>query len=322
MNLSNYGVGYRRAGLMNKSLMGLAGYDYFYGNDLPYLKFMSHEDKWSTKKSLKIWHDKEGKGKGIVSTFSVDEYATAAENVCSHYKFNVGTSYAMCSQLTFSTANELYRSGESDLMETKLRATVVAWRGLYEGLGLSGYSREAQEVFDILRFTAYNHSDCKINRKTDGSFTYITKKEDIAEQVDSIKELRGHFPTVGADVLTMLVRSRAICITYRKIEKAGTNAVSKSLTDLIPAAIVAGALRRLGQGNDPVEVMSAEEEMAMVEGEDSPASLMELFHSMKIGAKLPYVLLGDIAGTGSALHTKLRDEFSMLFNSEIAGHIG
>ena len=314
MNLSKYGVNYDRAAKINSSLMGSQGYYYMYGSKLPYYGFASYDDKWGTKKSLTIWD------KPVVTTMSVDEYGEGAVKVAQHYKFNVGTSYAVCSQLIFATANQLYKEPEGETFQTMLKATVLAWRGIYEGLGLSGYSPEASEVFNVLKFAAYDHVNCHINRKNDGSYTFGFITEDVVEkEVDAIAILEKHFGAhVGRDVLRRIVRSRATCITYRQIENKGCGSFNakSSLRKLIPAAIVAGTLRRLGQGNDPVEVQEAE---SFAREEQGPESLLELFHSSNYGTQLGNLILAKVAADGVFLHGAVANELASRAQQELMG---
>lgn len=306
LNLTKHGFDLPRALRMNESLMGPRGYDFMYGSELPVYEFSSYEDKWGTKKSLTIW------AKPIAHLMSVEAYGSGAIKVSSHYKFNVGTSYAMCSQLVFAAANALYTNAPAEEMDNLVKACVVAWRGVYEGLGLSGYTPDASRFFELLRYTAYSHVDGTIKLVND-ELTYgfvKTGKNDTVKELNGFLELQKHFPHLSIAVIQRLVKARAISICYRKIENKGVGSIhpKSAMYALIPAAIVSGTLRRLGQGADPVEIV-ADFEVGMAD-EESPDSLFSLFVQRNLGAKLGNPILGAVASKGALLHSAVSEELA------------
>lgn len=285
MHLTRHGVDSKRAAAINESIMGPQGYHFVYGDNLPIYDFSNHDDKWGNKKSTKVW-DKE-----IVSSLSVEEYGAGAALVSTHYKYNVGISYAMCSQLVFATVNKFYHKPESEDFKALLEATVIAWRLIYEGLGLSGYSVKAKEFFLLLNVLAFDYKNCRVYRTNKPDAKYImpwTYEEVKAEgyqvkEVDGLAELRTYIQegTEFSDAaLTKLVRSRAFCMTYRKVENYGEKSFAKkdARRELKAGAIMAGTLRRLGQGNDPVEVIPFEA-AAAEEQESGKSSLFEIVNT-------------------------------------------
>ena len=314
LNLTKYGVDVERALAINESLMGPKGYDYIYGadNKLPVHDFCAHDDKWGNKKSLTVWE------KPIATVISVDSYGSGAVKISQHYKFNVGTSYAICSQLVFAAANALYAGSSDEEMDTLIKACVIAWRGVYEGLGLSGYTPEAKKFFDLIRCGAYSFNTGKI-KEVNGEITYgfvKTTKDDVVVEVDAFAALGEYFPCASLAVIRRLVKSRATCIAYRRVENKGRDSFSKKseMTSLIPAAIISGALRRLGQGNDPVEVVVDME--AGVE-EQTPDSLFALFHEDNYASKLANPILAEVVGTGAQLHACVASELAARAQEEM-----
>lgn len=158
-NLTPYGINDEQAAEINSSLMGMGGYYFAYGKELPFADFMSYEDKWGKKNFTKI-------SKPIATLIPVDRYGYDAALVAEHYKFNVGISYGVCSTLTFATVNKLY-AGDEDL-NVYLKACVVAWRLVYEGLGLSGYSEKATNFFEhlFIGVIASSKKDGKVYRSS------------------------------------------------------------------------------------------------------------------------------------------------------------
>ena len=334
MNLARYGVDYVRGAKLNESLMGPAGYHFVYGSDLPVYEFSSHDDKWGNKKSTTVWT------KPVVSTMSVEEYGNGAALVSTHYKYNVGISYAVCSQLVFATANQLYIDSECDNFKHLLEATVVAWRLIYEGLGLSGYSPVAKEFFAALNVAAFSFKDGKLNLSNDPEQKYampflVTEKKAqgfIVKEIDGVGHLLNGMASCGKQLglnvsgnisrgaIMKLIKSRATCMTYRKIENKGEKSFTKkdARRELMVGAILVGCLRRLGQGNDPVEVTEA---AAQERAEVGNRSLFAIFNqsSDKFGSLLACPAMRAVVTQGVALHAAVRGRFEqMAANNELS----
>ena len=329
MNLARYGVGAARAAKINASLMGPAGYHFVYGNELPVYEFSSHKDKWGNKKSTTVWETP------VVSTMSVEEYGAGAALVSTHYKYNVGISYAVCSQLVFAAVNQLYTSAESASYDALVQATVVAWRLIYEGLGLSGYSPAAKEFFNILNVAAFSFETGKVNVSNDPDQQYVMPwavKEKraagfLVKEVDGIEMLL-HGEGIGLNgggnisraAIFKLLRSRATCMTYRKIETKGDKSFAKkdARRKLLVPAVLIGCLRRLGQGNDPVEVTEA---AAQEREESGNRSLFRIFASKAadFSALIACPPMRAIATQGIALHAAVTARFEqMAANNELS----
>ncbi len=308
---------------MNTALMGMAGYEYVYGNNLPYYDFSSHKDKWGTKKSFSVWD------KAIATKVPVNEFISNSEAVAKHYKFNVGITYAICSQLIAASVDELYTQfGNPESAKNYLemqQATVVAWRLLYEGAGLSGFSANASKLLSVLTYAAFSWTDCRIQR-LGGEYTFNFMKN--TENVESIKDLDGTkviracltelgAAEISTEVIYRLVKSRAICATYRKIENEGVNKVAKVMESLIPAAIISGCLRRLGQGQDPDAVNKFMEDQNSRGPEDAVAeSLMDLFQQCDYGNVLACPAIASLANVGTRMHVAVNTELASFLQEQ------
>lgn len=152
-SLKPYGITDEDARQINNSYMGMAGYWFCYSKEeVPFAGFMSYSDKHGKKDFTKLDQltDKKGNKVGIAALIPIDEYGEKAALVANHYRFNVGISYGVCSTLTFATVNLAYSNPNPRELKLYTKACAVAWRLVYEGLGLSGYSPEASQFFEAL----------------------------------------------------------------------------------------------------------------------------------------------------------------------------
>ena len=326
MHLTRHGVDSKRAAAINESIMGPQGYHFVYGDNLPIYDFSNHDDKWGNKKSTKVWD------KAIVSSLTVEEYGAGAALVSTHYKYNVGISYAMCSQLIFAAANKLYQAPDSDEFKALLEATVIAWRLIYEGLGLSGYSPKAKEFFQLLNVLAFDFKNCRAFTSNKPGHKYImpwtvsdVKAEGyLVKEQNGITELRGYIQEsteFSTAALVNLVRSRAICMTYRKIENKGVDSFSKkdARGELRIGATIVGAFRRLGQGNDPVEVLDTMTEVQENQ-ESGDKSIFTIYNddNAKFSKFISCPALRTVMSDGVALHAALRVKFQEIADTAFA----
>jgi len=136
----------------NSHILSLAGYNALYGDKIPFADFCSPADK--AKKSIKVQPNKAAGGKAIiVSSLPFSELVGTAISIGDHYRKAVGTAYGMASSaisLLAVAAATARRKGE-ELPEAKLLGCVYAWRLVYEGLGLAGYTPAAHDFFEVLR---------------------------------------------------------------------------------------------------------------------------------------------------------------------------
>ncbi len=328
MDLSRYGVDFGRAAKINESLMGPQGYHYVYGDNLPVYGFSDHGDKWGAKKSTKVWTklDKET-GKivptPVVTTMSVKEYGAGAALVAKHYKYNVGVSYSICSHTVFNAANLSY-GNDAAKYDLAVKTCVVAWRLIYEGLGLSGYSEEASKFFSKLTFAAFSYEDGKVYVDNEGNYvmpwlvTQARSEGKTVVEVNGVHDILEQLNEGGnltLDVASSLIKSRAICMLYRKVENKGVASINKKnpATKLLNAALTIGALRRLGQGNDPTERPDVFEENVNVH------SLFELALGLNLGNNLLVAPLKEVFTAGVALHTTIAKKFQQLEAAEMFG---
>ena len=187
INLSSFGVDYERASKINGSVVSFRGYQFVYGpdsKDHPYAEFSNPED------CIKKGFDNQIP---YMTRIPTGNYIEACEKIQYHYRSAVGIAYGIASVLSFKTLDLLYKFGEGSL-EYKLQrsANVVTWRILYEGLGLSGWSANAERFFYLL-----------------GALTFTTKgsltKDDEGNVSKFIPEYKCKNGELIEDVLPLLV---------------------------------------------------------------------------------------------------------------------
>ena len=333
-NASKLGVTDKRAHKINDSLMGPAGYFWMYGNvssyseyiklpankrpELPFDEFMSRDDKFG-KKAISF---NEKNSNPIITTsikgeaFTLGLYAHYADLVNSHYKAAVGSSYAVCSQLVFAASEYLFHGEKVKArFEATLKACVVSWRLVYEGLSLAGWTPNADTYF---RYYAQAAKDYEVGRvKEEGkkgeivkSFYFKGGHEVNALPIlsDCLAEAGIHKEVLTSGLLRDLLRAQAVCLTYVGLEKYGTT--NKSLEHLESAAVVAGALRRIGQGKDPAEIL--EDDAFAAPDENVPMSMTVEFHERGLAKVLKNPAFKGVGGAACAAHSTLREIFASL----------
>ena len=329
MSLEGFGVTRDRAKAINNALMGPAGYLWMYGNvrtydefvsmdpaarpALPFDDFMSYDDKHG-KKALSFNADNSlpfvtSSIKG--TDFDLEAYAEYAKLVNSHYKAAVGSSYAICSQLVFAAAELVYHTGEFDVVrkERTIEACVVAWRLIYEGLGLAGWSANATNFFTYFKPAALDYEQGRVKVQDNGRITSFYSRK--GKELDAKNTLKMCLAEAGLNeavndntLLSSLLRSQAVVTVYQKLERG--DKVNRSVDHLENAAIIAGTLRRIGQGKDPV-VVEADPGFDMSEEDEGPLSMTEAFHERGFGALLANRAIGTVAGAACEAHVTIRD---------------
>lgn len=154
---------------MNAHPMGMGGYAICYGNSFsswPCEEFVSHKDAWSKKKIIVVPGSEVEKvliKKGIlpyVRRKPMVEFNNAYRGVNTHYRGAVGTSYNLsvaavyeALQLQYTIWNGDDSEGTSEKLRITLLACAASWRLVYEGLGLAGFTPEAQAWFSLLNLS-------------------------------------------------------------------------------------------------------------------------------------------------------------------------
>lgn len=329
MNVASMGMTVKRAHKINNALMGPAGYLYIYAGlnsveeyfnlpsaerpELPFDEFMSFADKQG-KKAITF----NGKNSLPVittsikgQTFDVEAYCGYAKAVAMHYKAAVGTSYGVCSQLVFAAAERLYITSEPEMYQRTLRACVIAWRLIYEGLGLAGWSENADTFFKYFKAAADDYSVGRVKDNEGRIISFYARAgvelNALPILLECLEEAGAHAPS--AELMRDILRSMAVVKTYQQMERSGKP--SKCRAHLRTAAVIAGTLRRIGQGVDPTEL----EDPNMPAEEDSPVSMTGAFHAANLGATGEEAILFNsrlamVAGAAAAAHTTLRGIFA------------
>ena len=158
---------------MNTHPMGMAGYAVCYGDSFsgwPCEEFCSFKDAWSKKKLNVTSGSKVEEGlikKGILPYIRrkpMKEFTGAYRGVNSHYRGAVGTSYNLsvaavyeCLQLQYTVWNGDTSEATAEKLRIALLACASAWRLVYEGLGLAGYTPEAKAWFSLLNLSTWGN---------------------------------------------------------------------------------------------------------------------------------------------------------------------
>lgn len=265
LNFANYYITKEEVKQLNQSHMGLAGYKYIYNGNVPFAEFMSVDDK-KGKKAFK------NDFSSLISNTTInphtgekdclltqDIYGDIGVKVALHYKGAVGTSYGICSKLVFEAVDMGAKNGDV-LLDT----CVFAWRVLYEGQGLSGFSPLAKLVFDVLNAASIDVHNGDVvfeDQKADVIFKHDKKLHKQGGKV--IKELLKDYDHLNVDVFDKLIESRTITRIIPKLEGFGKYSEYWENYNYNLDAIKYGLLRRMSQGDDRVENLLASVEEAM-----------------------------------------------------------
>ena len=291
LNLAHFNVTKEEVIEMNSSIMGIAGYEHLYGDNVPYADFVSEEDK-ATKKCLRgiiklistqVKNPDTGKSVDITRDFVAD----FADRVANHYKSAVGTSYGICSKLVFQAAD--WAADESQDITNLLTATLVAWRAMYEGLGLSGYSAKAARVFNIINLATTDLECYNLLVNDKGDIASVWDKEFKAQnpecvELNSAEILKLEFEDlfVPLEVFEFIIDSRAKTKVAVRLEGFGRPLTKwhYGIPNLIEGATKYGVLRRISQGDDRVaeELGLKEEAELAAAGEHVSVALSRRFH--------------------------------------------
>lgn len=302
LNATKRGVNLNIAKEMNLHTFGIAGYSLVYGSNYasqPYAEFCSFSDKWGKKAVNKT---------GVMTRqIPFSDYKTGAKLVSDHYSFAVGISYGICSVLTFYTANLKYANVDKELVRVAELATVVAWRKLYEGLGLSGYSVKAAEFFEILRAASFSKDHTYIKKDGKIDFSSNAKGEEILQAIPRLIELAEivHMPDAQA-IMKSIIAANQTRMGYSRLENG--KKVNENMTN---RAALFGALRRMGQGKygiDPMDEFSQESQMSM-DDELKPNSTYSVVKARELQNQLQCPFLKDALTSGVEIHFTLNKKW-------------
>jgi hypothetical protein len=304
---------------INDSLMGIAGYRHLYGANVPFADFMSVKDKYGKKNpaakvamlATSIKNPDSANEENISLTPAV--LGDFASRVANHYKANVGVGYGICSKLIFQAA-DVAAKGDSAELTTLTEACLVAWRLLYEGLGLSGYSREAYNAFDIINKASVDTKALQvalIGNQIEAVFAdpSVWTTRDLCVSGAQILSQAVPFNQLNLDVkvFELLISARTVTRAVAKLEGFGKEP-STWWAQVIPSTIKYGTLRRISQGDDRVsELFNVEEEAEMIFSGDFVAKPLTRHFQETIVVKEAFAnqLLGNVAANVSAFHTTI-----------------
>lgn len=304
INLTKRGVNRTAAREMNSHAMGQAGYSLVYGSDVsqhPYAEFCSYKDKWTKKLVNKV---------GVICRqIPFSQYCTGAKLVSDHYSFAVGISYGICSVLTFYTANLKYAGVDPEQVRVAELATVVAWRKIYEGLGLSGYSEKAAQFFDILRVTTFSDKGKYILNK-EGKVDYTANAKSGDTELDAVTKLIelaeiDHMPDAKG-IMQAILAANQVRTGYSRLENA-----KKVRENMVNRAALFGALRRIGQGKygiDPMEEFG-QEAMQVMDDELKPRSTYSIVKAKGLHTQMHCPFLSEVLQSAVDIHFDLAKKY-------------
>ena len=304
INAYKYGIDAESALTINDSLMGMGGYFYCYeADDLPFFAFMSYEDKMG-KKSLTKWD------KAVATAIAVDKYVSDAAEVHMHYKVAVGVGYGICSALAFQTWDSMYRASGVDT--DALKACVIAWRFVYENMGLGGYTPEAKIFMATLvqAARAWAAGVPMYKSAQDGLYysANSTKLADTDRQGSGVPPARvmaDLMPTKLAKepaVIYQLIKARARTLTYGALERGNF-----ARDSLIMSSSIYGAFRRTGQGYDPVAPMTQDDASSYGADDIVPASVFHMVSEFQLSDYVRNPQLKQLLKIATAVHLDLGD---------------
>lgn len=341
INAGIRGVTYAEALKMNEDLMSMNGYRLVYGADSskhPCAEFCEYAAKWG-KKAL-VWEDKAKEDKYLtpyIGEMPQADYEAYGENVPAHYLTAVGIAYNICVVLTHKAVNLQYEiwskqdAGESlgnlkGILDLTKMAMAVAWRALYEGLGLGGFSPEATRFYAILRVAAFQgvFVDKEVEGKLVPSFADKNKPNQIKKEcLDALTYLGNDLDTQGGlshlnkdgkntlpkAIMQEIVKAVRISFNWTAIER-GADRVGKMTKLDITEAVLYGCLRRAGQGLDPsgqLALESSDQEDAEYDedGESiTPESLMQKAIKLTVWQYEHCTWIADVIQTATNLHVQ------------------
>lgn len=350
LNLGIRGMTISDVNEMNDSWVGIKGYKIIYG-DKPSNNYNGVEYKWpyaefseSPKKKWMKWDTAEDKAKyckpyvtcipkytTTVDGMEVMGYYESGVNVQKHYVAAVGIAYGIASVLTFKLADALYNPEVStyNIKAMKL-AVVIAWRALYEGLGLAGYSNAATKWFAILGASKLS----KTYVEKDGKYYYpghkaVTKNDPVLNAVSTLlylgeKEEAGNglskfwlgknnadgsndYYKLMYKAMELIIEAEATRTFYSGLEK-GSNVVKVIRTEKqLKECYMFGGLRRMGQGFDPagINMLEASDQVDIDDDVILPQSLFAGIAQTEAYNGLSNPYLKSLLINGTSIHNNI-----------------
>lgn len=303
INAHKYGINAESALTINASLMGMGGYFYCYeADDLPFFAFMSYEDKMG-KKSLTKWD------KAVATTIAVDKYVSDAAEVHMHYKVAVGIGYGICSALAFQTWDSMYRANGVDT--DALKACVIAWRFVYESMGLGGYTPEAKIFMATLVQAArawaagvpmYKSSQDGLYYSANSTKLADTDRQEGVPPARVIADLMPAKLAKEPAVIYQLIKARARTLTYGALERGDF-----ARDNLIMSSAIYGTFRRTGQGYDPVVPMTQDDAASYGADDTPPMSVFHMVSEYQLSNYVKNPQLKELLEIATAVHLDLGD---------------
>jgi len=253
INLSKYGYTKERAlAKINNDALSFEGYKLVYGENVlnhPYADFCQVPAK---KRLDNLWFNK------LTLTKDYNEVCT---KVGEHYAYCVGKAYGIASVLTFDLIQVYYQQSDLEIKYAKL-ATLFAWRLMYEGLGLAGWSDTAEKFFAILKALNYSR-DGFVYFHNNGYEPKRILKSDI--QLDGFEELinlsgfnfekeglnETQIKQVKTSVLRRVLNAYKIYSAFNNLSKGYYVKTIKNDKVLFTKACMYGSLRHATKGIDP-----------------------------------------------------------------------
>ena len=314
LNLSARGVDESRAKSINSNVMSFRGYEFVYGpnaNNHPYAGFSDPKD--NIKKGFNNFVP-------YVTRINTNLYLDTASKIANHYKGPVGIGYGISSVLSFRAIDLLYKFGEGDL-EFKLTrgASAFAWRLIYEGLGLSGWTAEGEEFFDKLWKTnaavLYRKGSITTNSK------FKTDDEQTADQMfERLLELSGfsYTPEDKSDEIVLAARKAILkrVLLGNRI-RMGFGAITRNAPwkkyiqpeEKLEYSIY-GALREASRGQDSAGTDSfhvLDELDSIGDDETIPESLFSLVLKHELWNRISCPWLAEVLRESSICHHLLNE---------------
>ncbi len=312
LSLTKYGLDKGECLALNTSVLGMNGYKIAYGKNpsgWPCAEFSSHADKWG-KKALVFELGSKAEGKYLmpyVYTQPMSTYLAGAQLVAGHYKGPVGISYNVCVVMTHRTLDLFYAirqngakwdaatlKAKQDKLNLWQMSMAIAWRLLYEGLGLAGYSPAAKEFFSLLHIATYQETYTYV--QTDGKWVaswiernkkptlvrncledliYLGNHRDVRSSELEFTGSGGleHLGALAKSVVRELVACNRIAQDAGAIVKGKPRVAKMERNDRFKA-ILYFSLRHAGRGADPAGLAEMEARNQANADEVIPASLI------------------------------------------------
>lgn len=288
LNIGIRGLSISDVNEMNDSWVGMKGYKIIYGDKVggwPYAEFSE-----SPKKKWMKWSDPADKAKYCVPYVTKIEKANYLESgalVQKHYVAAVGIAYGIASVLTFKLADALYNPTVSSIeIQAMKLAVVIAWRAIYEGLGLAGYSDAATKWFAVLGASKMSGKyvfkegeylmprDKKVTKDdvpldAISTLLYLGEKEEDGKGLSKFwigkdrADGSNHYYILMYKAMSMILAAEKTRTFFGGLEKGGKITKLINTEDQLKDCYVFGGLRRMGQGFDPAGINTLESIDAM-----------------------------------------------------------